>query len=96
MAAEAAARQALVSLGMSEAAANSFYGDQALTEIEHYHELHDLKGNNMKVLVGVVRKPGGGDDGHPIPFRAEQNLALALCMINHQVTCGRAVGFANI
>ena len=96
MAAEAAARQALVSLGMSEDAANSFYGDQALTEIEHYQELHDLKGNNLKVLVGVVRKPGGGDDGHQIPFRAEQNLALALCMINHQVTCGRAVGFADI
>lgn len=93
MADAAASRAMLQDMGLSQPAADATYTDQGMQSIESWAHLSygDLKG-----LIHTVRKPGGGEDGHAIPFAATIKMSQMLTMIRHLSTVQRPCTFADV
>ena len=86
-------RAALVRMGFSKDAAGVVVDDQGLNELTEFRILTD---NEVENLCRVIQKPGGADDGHVVPLRAENNLKLACFYLKYKHMTSRTVPVADI
>ncbi len=70
----------LQNLGFSEGAAEALADNQLLNRHEVLDQMDDA---NVTDICKAVRKPGGGEDGHPIPEMAVQRLQLLVFYHKH-------------
>ena len=82
-----------VNLGFSEDACNTIYTDQGVNSVDAMGSLSD---GDVTNLMRVVRKPGGGGDGHAVSFMAERAFTTACHMIRYKVQVQRPITYNDI
>ena len=75
-------REVLGTLGFSKGVADALVDNQLLNRHEVLCQLDDP---TVADLCKAVRKPGGGEDGHPIPEMAIQWLQLLVFYYKHPI-----------
>ena len=72
--------ETLQNIGFSEGAAEALADNQLLNRHQVLDQMDDT---NVTDICKAVRKPGGGEDGHPIPEMAVQRLQLLVFYHKH-------------
>ncbi|CAJ1933738.1 unnamed protein product [Cylindrotheca closterium] len=90
MAEPAILRQLFVRIGLTQAVADTIVDDH---NINSTATLTKIKPDTVSKLVKTLRHPGGGGNGHAIPFQVQQDITDVAWLLKHRVrtSCDPAI-----
>ncbi|CAJ1956174.1 unnamed protein product, partial [Cylindrotheca closterium] len=86
MAKPAILRQLFVRIGLTQAVADTIVDDH---NINSTATLTKIKPDTVSKLVKTLPHPGGGGNGHAIPFQVQQDITDVAWLIKHRVRTSR-------